>query len=118
MNYSVIAIFHVIEISFGIRRFIPLVSEIDAFLIGEIVAVFDCVYISGVICLIVVRKSVDYSARGIDFARNYAGNGCHTRLSGYTYVQTGLYAGIIFKETQLDVVAHVEQNDYVKLLFL
>ena len=99
LHYPVISfavlVFYVSEISFRIRSFIPLIAEIDAFLIGKVVAVFNCVEISGVVGLVIVRKRVARSARRVYFTLYDAGNGSHTGLPRYAYMYARLYAGIV-----------------------
>ena len=107
-----------IEITVRIRGFIPFIAEINALLIGQILAVFNRVQVSRVVCLVVVGKGVARSAGGIDRARNNFGNCRRAGLPRYTRKYARLYRAVFLQKAKLDIVADVQDHNYLKALLL
>ena len=112
LHYSVVTasvlVFHSVEVTLGVGGFVPLVAEVDTFLVNDVITVFGSVDVYGVVCLEVVRDGIGNATRGVDLTLQDTWDSRCARLTGDTDVQARLYAGIVLDKAALDVIAQVE----------
>ncbi len=102
----------------NVGGFVPLVADVNPFLIDHAVVGIRRVHERRVMRLVIVSERIRYPARRTDVAAEDARYSARARLTGNADVQRGFDALVFVEEAHFGIVANVEQHNDVEAFVL